>query len=413
MARKKAVTKGAGAWPRRVVFEGAVVKVDKRADGRFSLRWREAGEWKRTTRGTEEEALQWAGEKARRMARGTGERWVRAGEAEALDALRGMAEKEGMEVGRLAGQVIGAMERLGGAGRLGEAVDYFMTSGPGAVADSTLGEALAVVRAEYDHSRGATRNTMRVALDHMARLMPGEKRLAEVSREDVEKFVFEGGKSVRTVRNRLTQAGTFFGRCRALGLWPLARPLPTAAVKRPRLPDKAPEIFTPKQGKRFLARVAGDCPRYLTYLVMAGWVGCRPSECCKIRWEAMDLEHGVLHLDTDVVGKTARERWVTLEPAVLAFFRKWKAEVSPEATDRVCLTRAREELSKLARSMGMAWPADVLRHSAITYTLQVSGNDYNRTAERMGNSPKVIETNYRRPIPGGYGEQWFGLLEGL
>jgi hypothetical protein len=97
----------------------------------------------------------------------------------------------------------------------------------------------------------------------------------------------------------------------------------------------------------------------------------------------------------------------------LGFFTRWQETHAPEATDRVCLTRAREELSKLARSMGMAWPADVLRHSAITYALQLSGNDYNRTAERMGNSPKVIETNYRRPIPAGFGRQWFALLEDI
>lgn len=411
MAAKKKM--GAGeSYPRRVAFEGVGVMVDRRADGRFSIRWREGGAWKKTTRGTESDAMEWAAEKARKLARGTGERWVKAGEAEAMDALKSLAAAQGLDLGRMVSEMMAASERAGSAGRLREAVDYYMVSGPGAVMDCTLAEALRIVRAEYDHSRGATRNTMRVALDHMGRLMP-EKRLAEVTREDVERFVYEVGKSIRTARNRLTQAGTFFARCRTLGMWPEARPLPTAAVKRPRLPDKAPEIFTPTQGKRFLARVVKDCPRYLSYLVMAGWVGCRPSECCKIRWESMDLDHGMLHLDPDVVGKTARERWVPLEAEVLAFFTRWQETHAPEATDRVCLTRAREELSKLARSMGMAWPADVLRHSAITYALQISGNDYNRTAERMGNSPKVIETNYRRPIPAGFGRQWFALLEDI
>lgn len=413
MARKKAASAKVDGFPRRVVFEGAVVMVDKRADGRFSVRWREGGGWKKTTRGEEEGALAWAGEKVRKLARKTGERWVKASEGEALDALKTLASGEGMELGRMVGEVLGAVKRVGSVERLREAVDYFMVSGPGAVADCTLGEALKIVRAEYDHSRAATKNTMRVALDHMKRLMDGEKRLAAVSREDVEKFVFEAGKSTRTARNRLTQAGTFFTRCRTLGMWPLSRPFPTSAVKRPRLADKAPEIFTPSQGKRLLARVEKDFPRYLPYLVMAGWVGVRPSECVKVRWEAMDLENGILHLDTEVVGKTARERWPPLEPAVLEFFRGWKEKHSPEATDRVCLSRSREELSILARSMGMGWPADVLRHCAITYTLQISGNDYNKTAERMGNSPKVIETNYRRPIPGGYGVAWFALLSSL
>ena len=125
----------------------------------------------------------------------------------------------------------------------------------------------------------------------------------------------------------------------------------------------------------------------------------------------------MLHLTTDVVGKTARERWVPLEARVLEAL-KWSLEFAAadgrgEKADRICLTKAREELSKLARSIGLPWPADVLRHSAITYALQLSGNDYGRTAERMGNSPAVIEANYRRPVPGGFGEAWMELLVGI
>jgi integrase len=356
--------------------------------------------------------LGFAEEKVRKLARGTGERWVKAWEGEALEALRRVAGE--MDLGRLVGELAGAVEILGGdPAKLREAASYYVSSGPGGVVDLTLYAALDVVRAEYDLSRGATRNTMRVALDGMRRLMT-DGRLAEVGREDVERFVFEKGIGVRTSRNRLSQAGTFFGRCKALGFWPLARPLPTAAVKRPRLPDKAPEIFTPAQGKRLLAGVMKDCPRYFSYLLLAGWVGCRPSECLRLRWEDVDFPHGMLHLSTEVVGKTARERWVPLDRRVVVGLR-WARRFAArdgrgDAEDRLCLTRAREELSKLARGMGLPWPADVLRHSAITYALQLSGNDYGRTAERMGNSPAVIEANYRRPVPGGYGEAWMGLL---
>jgi integrase len=411
-AKKKAEVEV--VYPRRVGFEGAVVWVDKRGDGRFSLRWREGGAWKKTTRNEEGEALGFAEEKVRKLARGTGERWVKAWEGEALEALRRVAGE--MDLGRLVGELAGSVEILGGdPARLREAASYYVSSGPGGVVDLTLYAALDVVRAEYDLSRGATRNTMRVALDGMRRLM-GDGRLAEVTREEVEKFVFEKGIGVRTSRNRLSQAGTFFGRCKALGFWPLARPLPTAAVKRPRLPDKAPEIFTPVQGKRLLARVMTDCPRYFSYLLLAGWVGCRPSECLRLRWEDVDFPHGTLHLSTEVVGKTARERWVPLDRRVVVGLRwarrfAWR-DGRGEGEDRICLTRAREELSKLARGMGLPWPADVLRHSAITYALQLSGNDYGRTAERMGNSPAVIESNYRRPVPGGFGEAWMGLLKG-
>ena len=411
MAAKKK-TKEEVVYPRRVGFEGAVVWVDRRGDGRFSLRWREGGEWKKTTRNGEEEAGSFAEQKVRRLARHTGEQWVRAGDGEALAALRAAAP--GMELGTIVAEAAAALKVLGGdPEKLRAAAAYYVHSGPGGVEEMSLHEALAKVRAEYDLSRGATRNTMRVCMDGMKRTMP-EKRLAEVTKEDVERFVFEKGIGVRTSRNRLSQAGTFFGRCRALGFWPLARPLPTAAVKRPRLPDVAPQVFTPAEGRKLLEAVMRTSPRYASYLTLAGWVGCRPSECLRLRWAAVDFSHRMLHLSSEVAGKTARERWVPLDRRVvvaLRWARRFAArEGRGDPGDRICLTRAREELSKLARGMGLPWPADVLRHSAITYALQLSGNDYGRTAERMGNSPAVIEANYRRPVPKGSGDAWMAAL---
>lgn len=403
--------KSGEAWPRRVRYEGAEVVMTLRGDGRISLRWREEGSWKRTTKGDLDVALGFAERKARELAGKMGMQWIRPGDAEGVEALRRLAVRASMSLGDVVSEVRAAAEVLGGVRKLRAAAEYYAGSGPGSVAEIRLHEALALVRAEYDFSRGATRNTMHVAIDHMTRTMD-DVPLAEVSKDEVEKFVFEKGKSVRTVRNRLSQAATFFGRCKALGFWPEVRPLPTVAIKRPRLPDKAPEIFLPHQGEKLLAAVRKECPRYLSYLIIAGWLGCRPSECMKLRWEDFDFPHGVLHLCTETVGKTSRERWIEMPKSVAKALKGIMEKIEDvEGLDRVCLTHAREEISKLARGMEMKWPADVLRHSAITYELQRSGNDYNKTAEKMGNSPKVIEKNYRRPIPAGLAEKWLGLLE--
>jgi integrase len=413
--KQKAGKKGGGKpAPEVIRFGAAAVKIHRKADGRLDLIWREEGRERRTTRADAGEARSFAERKVRELEGKSGRQWIAPGEAEALAALRDLAAAEGIGVGEFVGEIAAAVRALGKGGirKLREAGAHYSESGAGSIVDRTLREALAIVRAEYDDARGATRSTMRTALDGMRRTMP-ERRLLEVTRLDVEAFVLEGGRAIRTIRNRHGQASTFFARCRALGFWPPSKPIPTVAVRRPRLPDKAPEIFTPAQGKRLLARVAKDCPRYLRYLVAAGWCGCRPSECVRIRWEDLDLEHGILHLSAEAVGKTARERWVPLEPEVIAFFAEEKERLAPGGGDRLCITRSREELSKLARGMGIPWPADVLRHSAITFALQIAGNDYNKTAERMGNSPRVIESNYRRPIPAGYGRQWFALLEGI
>jgi integrase len=404
--------KSGGDWPRRIVFEGAEVAVEKRADGRFAVRWREGGAVRRTTKGTEEFALEWAGQKVRELARATGRRWVSPSEAEALEALRRMTRENGLEaVGDLVRVLGDALRALGGVDRLREAAGYFRTHGPAGVEEVCFHAAVDLVVAEYSKAPTATRSTMTTAGNGLKRAL-ADKNLLLVKREDLEPYVFAPGLSKRTIRNRLTQTTTFFARFAALGWWPMARPLPTVGMKRPRLDDVAPGIFSPSQMTRFLKKVrASEEIRYLPYLLIAGWLGCRPSECLRLRRDAFDFANGMLYLSPRVVGKTNRERWVPI-PATLRPVLEEAVKEATAAGEAVCLKASREKLSVLARSMGMEWPADVLRHSAITYMLQREGNDYNKVAEWAGNSPKVIRECYRRPIPAGWGEAWLDLVAG-
>jgi integrase len=397
-------------WPRKISFGGAVVVVSMRGDGRFWLRWREEGAWKDTTRKAEGDALQFAEEKVRELARATGRRWVSPAEGEALEALRRMTRDSGVEsVGDLV-RVFGvALRALGGVERLKEAAEYFRSHGPGGVEEVGFHAAVDAVVGEYSKAPTATRSTMRTAGEGLKGTV-GDRNLLLVKREDLEPYVFAAGLSKRTVRNRLTQTTTFFARFAALGWWPLARPLPTVGMKRPRLDDVAPGIFSPAQMRRFLKKVMdSEEKRYLPYLLIAGWLGCRPSECLRLRRDAFDFANGMLYLSPQVVGKTNRERWVPI-PDLLRPVLEDAVNGATAAGEAVCLKASRERLSLLARSMGMEWPADVLRHSAITYMLQREGNDYNRVAEWAGNSPKVIRDCYRRPIPAGWGDEWLGLV---
>ena len=373
------------------------------------MRWREGGGWKDTTRKDEGEALRFAEEKVRELARATGRRWVSPAEGEALEALRGLAREWEVEgVGELVRVVAGSVRALGGLDRLREAAEYFRSHGPAGVEEVTLHAAIDLVVAEYVKAPTATRATMKGAGEGFKRAV-AERNLLQVKREDLDPYVFAAGLSKRTVRNRLTQTTTFFARFAALGWWPLARPLPTVGMKRPRLDDVAPGIFSPSQMKRFLKKVrASEEKRYLPYLLIAGWLGCRPSECLRLRRDAFDFKNGMLYLSPTVVGKTNRERWVPI-PESLRPVLEEAVKGATAAGEAVCLKASRERLSVLARSMGMEWPADVLRHSAITYMLQREGNDYNRVAEWAGNSPKVIRDCYRRPIPAGWADEWLGL----
>ena len=207
---------------------------------------------------------------------------------------------------------------------------------------------------------------------------------------------------------------TFFRRAEALGWWPEGKRNPASAMKKPMLEDKVPEVFTPEQGAAIVRNVVEHLPQYLSYVLIAGWLGCRPSECLRLDWTDFDWKQRLLHVRPEVARKTRRERWVPMTRPLCSLLRKIsKQEVHHSASPgKACRKGAREGLSAWLRKNKVVdrWPADVLRHSFITYRLQVLGS-IDRTADQAGNSPSEIRASYRRPIPPGEGKRWFSVVE--
>jgi len=388
-----------------ISYGTAVVRLYVRSNGMVALSWREAGKTHKTTRATLAKAREFGKRKARELDAASGAQWVSPARQERLGALERIAGSEDGMIALLAG-VERAVRILGGVEHIEDAARYYVTHGPRAVARQvTLGEAVALLVREYDAAPRITMLSMKNEWQKFSKereWMP----LLEVTREMLEEHFRAQKWSARTRRNAITRWATFFRRARELELWPRERPIPTEAIKRQKEADKAPEIFTPPQGKALFRKVMKDCPRYVPYLLLAGWCGVRPSECLRLRWRDLDGEHGMLHLPSSAVGKTARERWVPLDPQVAALLEAHRGEDE----ERICLTRSREELSLLARKvLHLPWAADVLRHSYITYRLQILG-DISKVAEEAGNSPSIIRQHYRRPIPPGRGKLWFAAL---
>lgn len=388
-----------------VKYGSAVVRLYARSDGGWAVAWREDGKNQRTTRATLERAREFGKRKARELDQASGAQWISPARQERLVMLERIAGGE-VEAGEMILRMERAVRVLGSAEAIEAAAQYYMTHGPRAVARvTTLGEAITMLLREYDQGARITQNSMRNEWQGFA-VGREDLPLLEVSREMLEEYFRGKNWSARTRRNAITRWATFFRRARELELWPRERALPTDAIKRQKEVDVAPEIFTVLHGKILLAAVQRECPRYLSYLLLAGWCGVRPSECVRLCWRDVDFAHAQLHLPAAAVGKTSRERWVPMHADLVAMLEPMRGE----SDERICLTRAREELSLLARKkLGIPWPADVLRHSYITYRLQVLG-DIHRVAEEAGNSATIIRAHYRRPIPPGMGARWFGLL---
>lgn len=399
-----------------VRYGNALIRIYPRANGMVAVAWREDGRQRRTTRADLEEAKEWARQKAKRMDQAVGGRWLPVARAERLEWLERLAGGP-EEVGRLLADVEAARRLLGPAGRLEEAARWFLAHGPPVAGRRTLAEAVAAFVAEYEeHHPSATTRSFKAELLALVR-SHGELDLLEVSPALLSEHVRRGKVADRTVWNRVASWVTFFNRCAALQWWPEGRKNPASVVKRPPKAGAgavAPAVFSPEEGRAVLEVVERDMPQFLSFVLIAGWLGCRPSECQRLRWSDFDWKNRTLHVRAEVARKVRRERWIPVPVTVAARLRRIqrREEALPHylrgADGMVCRKNAREFVSAHVRKNGTVpgWPQDVLRHSFITYRLQVLRN-VDAVAEEAGNSPKEIRQSYKRPVPPGTAERWF------
>ena len=377
----------------------------------MALRWREDGKWRTTTRLDVEEARKWGRLKARELETARGAQWVTPAAREQLEWLRRLAGgAEG--VPGLLSHLEAALGATKDAGRLAEAARWFMAQGGAEMQQVTAREAVADFLREYERRHPAI--TVRGPRAEMKAFVEkhGETMLEGITPGMLEGHIARGSAGKRTMQNRHAYWTLFFNWAIRNQRWPRATPTPISKVQRKK-PDKtAPVVFLPEEGRALLAAVSAKEPQHLAYLIVAGWLGCRPSECQRLLWSDLDEEQGLLHVRAEVARKVAAERWVPVPPVVMRLLQGCRDAVRKRGgkKDHICRLKAQNVVSEVARRMGLKWSIDVLRHSRITYRLQEL-HDIGRVAEESGNSPAEIRASYKRPIPPGRWVKWMEALE--
>ena len=394
-----------------ISYGGTSIAIQVRGDGRIALRWREDGHWRTTTRLDLEDAKRWARVKARELDTARGAQWVTPAAREQLEWLRRIAG--GAEaVPALLSHLETARAALGGTlERLPDAARWFASQGGETMREVTMGVAVPEFLAAYEKKHPSiTVRGVRSELSSFARKHPTVP-LAEVTSDILSSHIGRGGVANRTLRNRHSYWILFFNAAITAHWWPRNAQPPIAGVKREKPIRKSPEIFTPEEAATLLRAVSAQEPQHLAYLLVAGWLGCRPFECQRLLWSDVDFEQSILHVRADVARKVAAERWIPIPNELLGLLRQCRDARRKAAgkRDHICRLKAQNEVSRIARAAGLKWSIDVLRHSRITYRLQET-HDIGRVAEESGNSPSEIRSSYKRPIPPGRWQQWMAAL---
>ena len=245
----------------------------------------------------------------------------------------------------------------------------------------------------------------------------------------------------RTRNNHVEMLSTMINQAKR---WKLCAPdfNPAADAGKAKTIRQEPATWTPQTLRNILAYLQDNRPDLIPYIALGAFAGMRPTEIAGVPgerhgllWSDIDFQNQHVRIRADVAGKKREARYIqfnnrsnTLTDSQASSCRDalfgWLS-IDPESSDialpqhyqklkssrRIIYTRGQDIVSKTLRSAGIidSWPADVLRHSFISYYLALT-NNRDHTAELAGNTPQIIRTNYRAPVPLKVAEEWFSII---
>jgi len=258
----------------------------------------------------------------------------------------------------------------------------------------------------------------------------GERYLDSLTEADIEEWRSKLNGSNRHLNNSHRHLRHLYERARVWGLVPKGFN-PAKDVALLRVPRKEPVVWAPETLQNCFqwyldGNSTGDASHRICFLALGAFAGLRPSEIGGIfgerdglRWEDIDFEARHIHVRPEVAGKLSEPRYIT-------FTGKPESGLSHELAEKMWITlsswlqplrkpkgeitgrRTLRDMSLELRTAGVIknWPKDGLRHTWISSLLAL-GVSRDWVAELAGNSPGVIRTNYKRPLPEEVANKWF------
>lgn len=407
-----------------ITYGGVRVKILERANGNFTVYWREARKPRLTTKvrlDGADGARAFARVKARELAGKSGSRTVMQVEAEAIDGMKGLIGARSLS--GVVEQLRDAVSRLGGWEHVGRAFENYLKAGHGKLDRAPVKVVVPRFLALYGKASDKEyRKGLKKELQSFAGAFPDVSVMdltEEMLRAWIGRANLDGSEpGWRYFNNRLATWKTFLNRCRQWRMWVRDEDHPAEIIKPMGKVTIMPPIWKVEQMRQILAAVAAELDEALGYLVTGCWMGLRPFEMGRVATSKWDWEHGYLQVDADVARKVMSERFVPIPANVREML--YNRIQNPKAfwagrcgqAPKLGFVRSDDQvfLSKFLRDKGLIkqWEQDVMRHSYISYRL-AEGHGIGQVAEWAGNSEREIRKSYRRPLRKEDGAAWFGI----
>jgi integrase len=221
-----------------------------------------------------------------------------------------------------------------------------------------------------------------------------------ISKSDLQSWLNSLKVAGRTKNNFRALLVSLFRYARDHSFLPDRLPTPAEKLSKAKEDSGDTGILTVAEMKKFLG---GASERLVPLLAIGGFAGLRTAEIFRLDWDDVDFKEGHIEIKS-AKAKTAQRRLAPLVPNLKAWLKPFRG-----STGLVCPTREIEtERRELAKTLGIDWPNNALRHSFASYRLAAI-ESADKVALEMGNSPRVVFNNYRKLVTKAQASAWFKI----
>jgi integrase len=218
----------------------------------------------------------------------------------------------------------------------------------------------------------------------------GTQSLAAVSSRELSNWLRNVNGSPTTRANFRANISVLFGYAADEGM---IDNNPVLRVKKPKLVNKAPEIFSVDELAALLNAASREAPEVVPILAIGAFAGLRESEIKRLDWHEVNLRRGYIEVKAEKA-KTAKRRIVRIQPNLA----QWLAPYSA-LNGAVVPVNPRKKLDRVRKAAHLRrWSKNGLRHSFASYRLAAT-NDAAAVAAELGHSTsQMLYSTYRELV---------------
>jgi integrase len=226
--------------------------------------------------------------------------------------------------------------------------------------------------------------------------------ISSITTPDVQRWLEKLNLAPRTQRNFQSCLNTLFAFAESHG-YVLKGSNPVADTKEIRgSHDGAIDIYTPTEIHALLKAAPAS---FLPFVALGAFAGLRSAEIERLDWQDVDLAGGFIEVKA-AKAKTRSRRLVPITSNLAAWLLPYAGQQGRVLQGTVnTIIEARAETAKTA---GVPWKGNGLRHSFISYRLASIQNAAQVSLE-AGNSPQMVFRHYRELVKPDAAKIWFDI----